>query len=514
MFAYSIESNTPVQDTIFWSQEALSAVAPGLLTPFSFSVLAEIARRSWYNYYDRLGFEPHPGRHVLRQHNGRAYLNLSSSAQIEAERAGVEPLAFWLNDQLTPLVVKPKSGLLAAFKTGRNQKRISTLLSELSTALVQIEQRARTWHAKTQELRWSQAEILQVMEEIERVGADSLMTFLAARHNIMLLYNRAYQLLRAESHNAASWEQTKSALGQAHTLHELDIAGQIAEMGVALRSAPTAEPALATMSQTAPWAEWRQALPEGALKSALTTFFAQYGHRCALEGELALPRWLEAPTSVIQALQAAATGNVTTPQAVEAQPLPSSLQKQFAQWQQEAAALHALQSRALHAFSYIQAGTRTWALAAAKEAMSDGRLTSPEEVFYFELEEIKQMMTGEWNVSSTAEIQATTAERKAQYQAWGDAATSPLLVGNAAAMSVHTRSSTPDMPSVISLNPTRTVSAPEIIEPPRFIHVEQLSTGDAIFLQVANGFIVDTETALDPIMVAAQHYGRQIFNTS
>ncbi|MCB0088938.1 MAG: hypothetical protein KDE54_13580, partial [Caldilineaceae bacterium] len=178
------------------------------------------------------------------------------------------------------------------------------------------------------------------------------------------------------------------------------------------------------------------------------------------------------------------------------------------------AALHALQSRALHAFSYIQAGTRTWALAAAKEAMSDGRLTSPEEVFYFELEEIKQMMTGEWNVSSTAEIQATTAERKAQYQAWGDAATSPLLVGNAAAMSVHTRSSTPDMPSVISLNPTRTVSAPEIIEPPRFIHVEQLSTGDAIFLQVANGFIVDTETALDPIMVAAQHYGRQIFNTS
>ncbi|MCB9147316.1 MAG: hypothetical protein H6641_01035 [Caldilineaceae bacterium] len=520
MFAYSIESNTPVQDTIFWSQQALAAVAPGLLTPFSFSVLAEIARRSWYNYYDRLGFEPRPGRHLLRQHNGRAYLNLSISAQIEAERAGVEPLAFWLNDQLTPLAVKPKSGLLAAFKTGRNQKRISTLLNELATELTQIEQRARTWHAKTQELRWSQAEILQVMEEIERVGADSLMTFLAARHNIMLLYNRAYQLLRAESHNAASWEQTKTALGRADTLHELDIARQIAEMGGALRSAPTTEPALATMAQTATWAEWRLALPEGALKSALTTFFTQYGQRCALEGELALPRWLEAPASVIEALQAAATGDAATFQAVDAQPLPSLLQnqlaagaqKQLAQWQQEAAALHALQSRALHAFSYIQAGTRTWALAAAKEAMSDGRLTSPEDVFYFDLEEIKQMMTGEWNISSTAEIHATTAERKAQYQAWRDAASSPLLVGNAAAMSVHTLASAPDMPSVISLNPTRTIPAPAIIDPPRFIHVEQLSTGDAIFLQVANGFIVDTETALDPIVVAAQHYGRQIFN--
>ncbi len=86
--------------------------------------------------------------------------------------------------------------------------------------------------------------------------------------------------------------------------------------------------------------------------------------------------------------------------------------------------------------AYIWAG-REWAKAAAHEAAHDGRLQEEDEVFFFQLEEIKQMMTGEWNVSDLSDIHATAAERKRQVEAWRELHTPPVLVGDRAA--VHRR---------------------------------------------------------------------------
>jgi hypothetical protein len=54
-------------------------------------------------------------------------------------------------------------------------------------------------------------------------------------------------------------------------------------------------------------------------------------------------------------------------------------------------------------------------LAAAKEAGADGRVPQIDDIFFFELEEIKQMMTGEWNISDLDRIHAVCAERKRTY---------------------------------------------------------------------------------------------------
>ena len=99
---------------------------------------------------------------------------------------------------------------------------------------------------------------------------------------------------------------------------------------------------------------------------------------------------------------------------------------------QHAAALHRVQSRALHALAWVMAGTRRWVLAAAHEAMADQRLRSQDEIFFFELEEIKQMMTGEWNVSDRADIHATAARRQAEYAGWQESAPPVILLGDAA----------------------------------------------------------------------------------
>jgi len=93
-----------------------------------------------------------------------------------------------------------------------------------------------------------------------------------------------------------------------------------------------------------------------------------------------------------------------------------------------------LQSRALHSFAYALAGTRLWALAAAKEAMLDQRLRTVDEVFFFALEEMKEMMTGEWNISSKSEIHATCARRRAEFDGNLHASAPDVLVGETAAL--------------------------------------------------------------------------------
>jgi hypothetical protein len=65
--------------------------------------------------------------------------------------------------------------------------------------------------------------------------------------------------------------------------------------------------------------------------------------------------------------------------------------------------------------------------------MLDNRLRHPSDIYFFELEEIKQMMTGEWNISSIKEIHATADKRRAQAALWRGAPTTDLYIGETAA---------------------------------------------------------------------------------
>jgi hypothetical protein len=64
----------------------------------------------------------------------------------------------------------------------------------------------------------------------------------------------------------------------------------------------------------------------------------------------------------------------------------------------------------------VMAVARHWALGAAQEAVNDGRLAAPEDVFLLELEELKQIMTGEW--SSPEQVQPVVERRRAEQAVW------------------------------------------------------------------------------------------------
>lgn len=510
MFDLTVPGNVPGGDVTIWSQTSLQPVAAGALTPFSFSVLSEIVSRAWFQYYDRLGFDPAPRSRLLRRHQGRAYLNLSITARLEAERAGIEPLRLRVNGQPFPLAKWEKPGFLGSFKTGRAQRKLDEALDGFAQQMNAITQKAQTWHIKTQEMRWTQADVLQVMEEIERVGQEGMMAYLGARHALELLYSQLVQAMHSDVQQ--SLILINSALCDLTGLVESDIANAVIAISEQVQDAH----ATVAWLKAGDYHAWEDSFPGRAANEALAAFLYTYGHRTMGEGEIAHPRWIEDPTMVMRSLQGCVEFHPKRPgklpvgntvQKVVDQ-LDPQVQKQGPQILQRVHALHSLQSRALHALGYIWAGTRRWALAAAKEAMVDGRLQSPDEVFLFELEEIKQMMTGEWNVSALDGIRATVSRRQAEHAADQERHPAVMLLGDQEAQCARH-----GLPGVAgqATGPLRRWGIHKHNGCNQAIlAADMLDSGWALGLPLADGFVAAGGCPMDPFVAAARAWHHPI----
>lgn len=444
MFAYHLPEGLPAGSRTVWSRLSLQPLSTEPLTPFSYSLLDEVAKSAWYRYFDELGFDPLPRARMLRQYEGQAYLNLTLSAQRDAEQAAVEPLTLLVNRQPFPLAKWEKPGLLAGIKIGRNRKKIEQLLESYRQQVDAVTQNAAAWYGKTQELRWTQADILQIMEEVERVSIPSFTLFLAARHNLALLCNRLLWATQERQPFPANHPLLQQALSPLDGTVETHMREELQ----ALVSTAAADQATMHWLCAGHYDKWQTTMPGRALAAGVTTFLQSYGHRAFNDGEMSQPRWEEAPDILFTLLcDAVQSPPVTSKAKADPEPLLSAVapeQRKAAQQQlQQARQLLLLQSQAVHAFAYILAGTRRWALAAAKEAQGDQRLVQADDVFFFQLEEVKQMMTGEWNISSRQTIQHTSAERKAAYARWQTQAAPPVLIGDVAAQESPAVTTTP-----------------------------------------------------------------------
>ncbi len=536
LIAYTLsqDSSAPTAgDNTLWSRVPLRPLSTEVATPFTYSTLAEITARAWYALYDRLGFAPPPAQKLVRYHKGRIFLNLSRFAALEAKQAGMQPPAFWIGDALVAASAWEKPGLLGGLSLGRKQKRVTSLLGELSDEMEASTQRARAWYVKTQEMRWSQAEVLQVMEEIERVSIDSMVAVLAVRYHILRHANRLLHLLTKGGDESGSAEASTpvraasvakrmglftSALAGVNDLVEVDVGRRLLEMG---QRAAKQDEVMAWLKADH-FTDWLDTLPDRGLRDEVADFFTRYGHRAAGEGEISQARWLENPRPVFHAILAcardghpAAQPTSDGQQHMERLRAAATSPKEAEQHLQAICNLLPLQSQALHAFSYILAGTRQWALVAGQEAVVDGRLTEAEDVFLFELEEVKEMMTGEWNVSRTDEIHARLAERRAEYSRWqgaveqGDYGVGDLLIGNGEqAQEAFLATPSPGgLPAVAGTasGPLRRWASPQPHHcGPAIVGASQLDAGWALTLPVANGYAVAYGTPVDPLIAAAR----------
>jgi len=505
LYDYKSESAASTGNRAIWTRSYLYPFV-SVFSPFSYSVVAEISRRAWFHYYTRLGadiaFVP---KTLVRSSNGRPYLDIKWICEQDVAFAGLEPPLLHLNG--APVVICPweKPGLVAGFKLGRNQKKITDMLGSLSDEMPAITARIRKWYDKVMVMRWSQAEILQIMEEIENFGAESLMAYFAARHNLERAHNGLLSLI-SEPDNAHRLQLINNSLSDLDELTELTLTGQMLSLA---RMAAKDSKVMAWLEQTHT-ANWTESVPPGPFADALARLFNEFGHWATGVGEMAHPCWAEDPELVLSAILACVKGQTTEPKRIPSTAARQQLldavdpksRKQAEHLRESMSRLTILQSQALHAFAYLLAGTRAWAQAAGKEAAADGRLRDPQDVFLFELEEIKQMMTGEWNITSTGEIRQRAEERRSSYAQWQNQRSPAAFFDDAPAW--MERLGLPSVGGQITGPLRRQKHLRPVLCQDAVIGARRVDSGWTPTLPMAGAFVAAAGSPLDPIVAAAR----------
>ncbi len=293
VFDYALEGGRPKPDATVWSRHPLGGLCTCALTPFSGSVLTEIVGRALYEYYDKLGFQPPSRRRLVRQQYGYAYINLSALSRMEADQAGMEPPVLRFNGEPYPLAQEANHGILGGFKTSRNQKKIVARQSELGQGIGSTARTSAYWLKRIRDVQWTQADVLQVMEEVERTGVASMMTYLSARINLDLLYNRLIAALLNSTDYPESLSLINGAQGDMHSLVEMEIAGALVDIAA---DVSVDDDLVAWLRQDSfdGWDAHGQngdSTPSRETLDALTAFLDIYGHRAVGEAEMAKQRW-------------------------------------------------------------------------------------------------------------------------------------------------------------------------------------------------------------------------------
>lgn len=507
MFDYKTDGNgghAPQSGAAVWSQIPLQPLTPGPLTPFSHSVLAEIAAAAWYRHYNQLGFSP-PRTKAVRGHQNRPYLNMSQGAQLEAQHAGIEPPSLRIDGNAYPLSGWKKPGLMEGVRFGRVRKRVQAQIETQLAGMDAVTARVRDWYEKTRELDWSQAELLQVMEQVERIGLDAMVAFLTARSQLGRTYNRLIRATLDQAPFPGNLTLINDAIGDLDGLVESEMAADL----LALADASADDAASVDWLAAGDYADWRQSAAHTHLADELAGFLGKYAHRCAGEGEMATPRWEEDQTPLLHAVRALMEQKARRPAKLSSEHAVRSLQNAAGKEAKQVPALVEtlrqslrLQSKAMDALAYLLSGTRNWALAAGAEAMSDGRLLNIDDVFLFELEEAKRLMTGEWNISDQAEIQGLIAKRRSEQSAISQATPPPAFLGD--------RPLTPAYPGLPgssgqALGPLRRWRSLDAqTSNGAIVGAMQLDSGWSILLPAAQGFVSACGAPFDPLVAAAR----------
>lgn len=373
-----------------------ASLLPKRATPYTWSILGFSAEQTVRDCYARQGHEI-PDLIIWQYHAGSVEVDVDVLAAAQQALVG----------QGTAQV--PSMGQLIL---GRGQDRRSRMVA--AAALAEAPERfvaVKHWTERVYATQWRQATVLQVMEEIEPRAQTAL--------NGLLEVAMALEVASAQ---LRQWfpEQASALL---HGLdEEIVTAGYRSALGKLGARAAADSNAMAWL-RAGHAAGWQDGLPGGDLRVALKEFLALYGRWAAGPLEAASPRWIEVPAALVDV--ALASGLVPDPQVgrqqreenaeVASRQLGMLRRRQLDLTFQQVQQLAELVAEGHDSLVNVMAAARYWALGAGQEAVADGRLATVADVFLLELEELKQMATGEWH--SASQVRAVVEERRAEVEA-------------------------------------------------------------------------------------------------
>jgi hypothetical protein len=397
---------------VVWSRAAANDLARGLLTPLTWSILSRSAERAVRSHYSAWGVTLPAGAPIWRRIQGRAYLN--TSALTAADQA----------------VAAGESGASAGwrlFKRAPDRRENAALREQIEQAPARFAT-TQQWWDRVQTMQWRQATVLQVMEEIEPqaeavlTARDYLTTGLGAARRQLTRWIAEWQ----PASSSAVFDDLFAGLdgreGWAQYRYDLQWLTEAA------RQDPTMTDLLTQSLRDG--SQSPIPLPEGAFQQIFDAFVATYARWADQPLETASPRWVEAPQALLArlAVRLAETPetSLSSPQAARqrraeagariAGQLDARQRRQFEPVFDRLQQIVDLLPPSREALVTVMAVARHWALGAAQEAVNDGRLAAVEDVFLVELEELKQLMTGEW--SSPEQVRPLVERRRAEQAAW------------------------------------------------------------------------------------------------
>lgn len=412
---------TPPVAPAVWSRAAANDLARGLLTPLTWSILSHSAERAVRSHYRAWGVALPADTPIWRRMEGRAYLN--TTALTAADQA------------VTEGDVQATSGW-RLFSRGPDRRQNSVLRQQIEEAPAVFDATLQWWR-QVQTMHWEQAIVLQVMEEIEpRAEAvlttrDFLETGLGAARRQLTRWlaewlpdagDVIFDQLFAGLNGREGWTQYRHDFQHLTEAARQDatvaayLAGQAAQGAVQAPLSPRADTAIAR--------------PESEFGRVYAAFLANYGRWADQPLEIASPRWAEAPPTLLARLavrlaeppetallsQSAAQQRRAEAGRAVASRLDARRRREFEPVFDQLQQIVGLMPASREALVTVMAAARHWALGAAQEAVHDGRLTAADDVFLLELEELKQIMTGEWHRPD--QVLSLLDARRAEQAAW------------------------------------------------------------------------------------------------
>lgn len=359
---------------VAWYRLPLSAMLPEQPTYFTGSVLGPPAERALRAGYEQFG-APLAGDAVVWDPLAR--------------RAALNDAILRPADEALRRSQEGGGGLSRLLGGGGSGRRAAALIAQTLTEAPAVIARIERWYDRVRAMEWRQATVLQIMEELEPRAEE-----------VLLAQTRVALSLAMALHMQAGQLGARTPEFAAGLTTGIDDDLPASACTAALRRLAAGLATVEPGDAAGDWQQW-----PNALRQPVETFLAGYGRWADSPLETAQPRWIESPAALLAARprlaslpdpdqagrqRAAAVANVSGQ-------LKSNQRKQFDAAAAQVEQLAALLPEVHGAMATVVAAARYWVSGVANEALVDGRLLSADEVFLLELEELKQMMTGEWS---------------------------------------------------------------------------------------------------------------------
>ncbi len=315
--------------------------------------------------------------------DGRICLNASLVAQASRELHG----AAWIG--VPP--EEARGGFLARWQAQETVKRARKQVDAVANGAEGQNRRLADWQAWVRRLRWTQADLLQVMEELEP-HAEAIL--------------RAYFTLR-------------SGLSAA----QAEVAGRLTERLPDCSAATTLQ--LYAGLEGLPSVEAAYAMADLCRASGPSNTLEAFGHRGPGEARPDAWRWHDRIEQVQNLTESSSRRDVASARALRQAGeerllarLDRGKQRQIEPMLARARNLCRAADLAWDGFVRVMAVAQTWTQTTATEALAAGLIAARTDVQFLEFEELKQIATGEWHRGRSEQVREEVMRRQAEWAAY------------------------------------------------------------------------------------------------